>query len=339
MPTPLRSLGPARGDHDRPRSRERPPRRGDRPAQRRRRARASDRLRKIDDLTRAGASVRSLDELADRSCRLINKALGAAGTSTASWRPTASPTIHPASSPSDRRSSAGSETHRPDLDPAFLRWRAGEGAYLGALEPGVVPAAELELGARGRRLGLCAHADPRRGRRGRRRRRVLRPRRRGAPSRPAGSRPRRLDRVDGARELPAARTALGRRRALPRAVRGHRATPCSSPCTTAPSSMRTSRPCDSSAQNGSGCSAGDPGRSPSTTCQQARSALARLQVGESFARRGDRVRVAMAADSRRSSRRHPVAGGGRAASPGPDPRSHGPATPGGRARRRRRRWR
>ncbi len=116
---------------------------------------SSDRSRRIDDLARAGASVRSLEELVDRSSRLINQALGASGTVFAlvapdgvSYDPSSLVAVRP---PIERWLRA----HRPDLDPAFLRWRAGEGAYLGALEPGVVPAGEMDAA---REAGISAYA-------------------------------------------------------------------------------------------------------------------------------------------------------------------------------------
>lgn len=116
---------------------------------------AADRLRKIDELARAGGSVRSLDELADRSSRLINDALGAAGTVYAllapdgvSYDPSSLRAVHP---PIERWLRA----HGPDLRSWFVRWRAGEGPYLGALESGIVPAADLELA---REAGISAYA-------------------------------------------------------------------------------------------------------------------------------------------------------------------------------------
>ena len=116
---------------------------------------SSDRSRKIDELARAGASVRSLEELVDRSSRLINKALGGSGTIYAllapdgvSYVPSSFVAIRP---PVER----WLRTHRPDLSSSFLRWRAGEGAYLGALEPGVVPAGEIDAA---REAGISAYA-------------------------------------------------------------------------------------------------------------------------------------------------------------------------------------
>lgn len=115
----------------------------------------AERLRKIDDLTRAGASAQSVDELAERSSRLINKALGAAGTVYGLLAPDG------ASYETSSLTGVGSQLerwlrdHRPDLRTAFQRWRAGEGAYLEAFEPGAVPAAALELG---RAAGVTAYA-------------------------------------------------------------------------------------------------------------------------------------------------------------------------------------
>ena len=115
----------------------------------------ADRLRKIDDLTRAGASAQSVDELAERSSRLINKALGAAGTvygilapDSATYETSSLTAVRP-------QLERWLRDHRPDLRTAFQRWRAGEGAYLEAFEPGAVPAAALELG---RAAGVTAYA-------------------------------------------------------------------------------------------------------------------------------------------------------------------------------------
>ncbi len=115
----------------------------------------SERSRKIDELARAGASVRSLDELVDRSSRLINKALGAVGAVYAllapdgvSYDPSSLVAVHP---PIE----GWLRAHPPDLSSSFLRWRAGEGAYLGALEPGIIPAADVDLA---REAGISAIA-------------------------------------------------------------------------------------------------------------------------------------------------------------------------------------
>ncbi len=115
----------------------------------------SDRLRRIDELARTGASVRSLEDLVDRSSRLINKAIGASGTLYAllapdgvSYDPSSLVAVH---KPIER----WLRDHPPDLSSSFLRWRAGEGAYLGALEPGVVSAADVD-GAR--EAGVSAYA-------------------------------------------------------------------------------------------------------------------------------------------------------------------------------------
>ena len=104
----------------------------------------SNRSRKIDELARAGASVRSLEDLVDQSSRLINVALGASGTVYAllapdgvSCDPCGLVAVRP---PIERWLRA----HPPDLGPAFLRWRAGEGAFIGALEPGVVSPADVD---------------------------------------------------------------------------------------------------------------------------------------------------------------------------------------------------
>ena len=116
---------------------------------------AADRLRKIDDLTRAGASARSIDDLAERSSRLINTALGAAGTvysilapDGATYATTSLTAVRPPLETWLR-------DHRPDISPAIHRWRSGEGSYLEAFEPGAVPAVALELG---RAAGVTASA-------------------------------------------------------------------------------------------------------------------------------------------------------------------------------------
>ena len=174
------------------------------------RMRSSDRGRKVDELARAGASARSLEELVDRSSQLINHVLGASGTLYAlvapdgiSYDPSSLVAVRP---PVER----WLRTHRTDPDPALLRWRAGEGAYLGALEPGSsLPASRG--GARGGHFRLCRDADPRRGGRGRRRVHLFRLPAHRAPNRSRASL-RRLARVHGARELPAAGTGDGGRR-------------------------------------------------------------------------------------------------------------------------------
>jgi PAS domain S-box-containing protein len=115
----------------------------------------SDRWRTIDELARAGASIRSLEDLVDRSSRLINRALGAAGTFYAllapdgvSYDPTSLVAVRP---PIERWLRA----HRPDLSSSLLRWRAGEGAYLGALGPAIGAAADVDLA---REAGISAYA-------------------------------------------------------------------------------------------------------------------------------------------------------------------------------------
>jgi PAS domain S-box-containing protein len=116
---------------------------------------SSDRSRKIDELARAGSSVRSLEELVDRSSRLINKALGASGTIYALLAPEGvsyGPSSFVATRPAVER---WLRTHRPDLSSSFLRWRAGEGAYLGALEPGLFSATEVDVA---REAGILTYA-------------------------------------------------------------------------------------------------------------------------------------------------------------------------------------
>jgi two-component system NtrC family sensor kinase len=115
----------------------------------------ADRLQRIDELARVGASVPTLAHLAERSGRIVNQALGAAGTayeilaadggssdtsSITAGRPMVDRWLH---------------EHRPDLGPALRRWRTGEAAYLEAFESGVAPAPYLELG---REAGIKSYA-------------------------------------------------------------------------------------------------------------------------------------------------------------------------------------
>ncbi len=152
---------------------------------------SSDRSRKIDELARAGASVRSLEELVDRSCRLINQALGGVRDDL---RPPGARrrllrSIQPRRRPTTGRALAPHASTRPQfLVPALA---CGRGRL--SRRPGTRgrPSRGDRRGARGRHLGLCRHADPRRGGRGRWRGRLLRSPTHRAPHRPRGSRPRR----------------------------------------------------------------------------------------------------------------------------------------------------
>lgn len=113
------------------------------------------RLRALDELTRVGSVAATIDELADRSGRLINTALGAAGTAYgllsadgASYQTTSHVEIRPAIA-------AWLREQRPDVRTAFRRWRSGEGAYLEPFEPGVVPKPYIDLA---REAGVTAYA-------------------------------------------------------------------------------------------------------------------------------------------------------------------------------------
>jgi PAS domain S-box-containing protein len=113
------------------------------------------RLRALEELTRVGSHVTTMAQLAERSAQLINAALGAAGTAYGlvgpdgdAWEVSHFTDLHPAIEAWLRRA-------RPDVRSAFRRWRAGEGAFLEQLEPGVVPMDIVELA---RSAGLTAYA-------------------------------------------------------------------------------------------------------------------------------------------------------------------------------------
>ena len=120
---------------------------------------AADRSRRIDELSRAGTSVQNLDELAERSARLVNKALGAAGTvygiltavPQANGDPSDTVSVSAVRPPIER----WLRDHRPDIRSQLQRWRTGEGAYLGAFEPGIVPTPDLDLA---RAAGITTYA-------------------------------------------------------------------------------------------------------------------------------------------------------------------------------------
>ena len=113
------------------------------------------RLRALDDLTRVGGSVTTLDELAARSGRLINTALGAAGTAYGLLTPEGD--AYATTSFVDVRPpiEAWLREQRPDVRSAFRRWRAGEGAFIEPFEVGVVPAPYVDLA---REAGVTAYA-------------------------------------------------------------------------------------------------------------------------------------------------------------------------------------
>ena len=323
---PLRSPGPARGDHDRPRSRERPARRGDRPAQRR----YSHELGSIAQDRRAGPR-RRVGPLARGAGRPILSAHqpGAWGVRDDLRPPgaaTACPTNRPASSPSGHRSSGGSAR----IDPTSAR-RCCAGVRARGLSRRPGTRGRLHRGdrggARGRHLGLCRHADPRRRGRGRWRVRLFRSPAHRAPNRPRGSRPRHLARVHGTRELPAAGTGDGDRRSVPSHVPWIARSDASLPA---------------------GRHARGRQRAGLTTVRR------RTRVAARPATRGDRRvrRPACTVRTRRAAGRaivqrqrnrdpsrwqsvpggardHPVAGGGGTTTAGPHPRPDGPAPPPG----------
>jgi PAS domain S-box-containing protein len=113
------------------------------------------RLRALDELTRVGGNVGTIDELAERSARLINMALGAEGTAYGLFTPEGDgySTFSLTEVPPDI--DAWLRSHSPHGRSGLGRWHAGEGAYVEALAPGVVPMEYVELA---RRSGLTAYA-------------------------------------------------------------------------------------------------------------------------------------------------------------------------------------
>jgi PAS domain S-box-containing protein len=112
-------------------------------------------LRALDELTRVGESVTTIQELVDRSGRLINTALGAAGTAYGLLAPDG--VSYATASLVDLRPpiEAWLRDNRPDDRSAFRRWRQGEGSFIEAFEPGVVPMPLVELA---RKAGVTAYA-------------------------------------------------------------------------------------------------------------------------------------------------------------------------------------
>jgi PAS domain S-box-containing protein len=112
-------------------------------------------LRALDELTRVGGHVTTIEELVERSGRLINAALGAAGTAYGLLAPDGE--SYATASLVDVRAPIADwlRQNRPDDRSAFRRWRAGEGAFLEAFEPGVVP---LEYVQMARAAGVTAYA-------------------------------------------------------------------------------------------------------------------------------------------------------------------------------------
>jgi two-component system NtrC family sensor kinase len=115
----------------------------------------AERLRRLDELTRVGSNVQTLDELAERSSRLINAALGAAGTAYGILAPddatlatSSLVDVHPLLAD-------GVREHRPDLRGAIRRWRAGEGGFIEALDAGAMP---RDIVALARQAGIVSYA-------------------------------------------------------------------------------------------------------------------------------------------------------------------------------------
>ncbi len=112
-------------------------------------------LRRLDELTRVGGHVRTLDELADRSSRLINAALGGAGTAyvvlgvdDVSYVASSQADVHPLVADWLRQEG-------PGLRVAFRRWRTGEGAFVEPFDAGTVP---LDVVALAHEAGIAAYA-------------------------------------------------------------------------------------------------------------------------------------------------------------------------------------
>jgi PAS domain S-box-containing protein len=116
---------------------------------------SATRLRALDELTRVGGSVGTIDELAERSARLINQALGAQGTAYGLLTPDGDGYSTFSLTELPPEIDAWLRSQGPQGRSAFRRWHAGEGAYLEALAPGIVPMEHVELA---RRSGLTAYA-------------------------------------------------------------------------------------------------------------------------------------------------------------------------------------
>lgn len=113
------------------------------------------RLRTLEELTRVGGHVTTTEELAERSARLINAALGAAGTAYGLLRPDG--VSYEVTHLADVAPSISQWllTSRPDDRSAFRRWRAGEGSILERFEPGIASTETLALA---RQAGVVAYA-------------------------------------------------------------------------------------------------------------------------------------------------------------------------------------
>jgi PAS domain S-box-containing protein len=112
-------------------------------------------LRALDELTRVGGHVTTIDELVERSGRLINTALGAAGTAYGLLAPDGESYATASLVEVRPPIAAWLQGNRPDDRSAFRRWRAGEGAFMETFEPGVVPMSFVEMA---REAGVTAYA-------------------------------------------------------------------------------------------------------------------------------------------------------------------------------------
>ena len=115
----------------------------------------TERLRRLDELTRVGSHVQTLDELARRSGRLINAALGAAGTAYGILAPDGESYAANSLVDIDPAIADWLGDDRPDLRTAFRRWRAGEGAVVESFEAGTIP---LDIVERARGARIVAYA-------------------------------------------------------------------------------------------------------------------------------------------------------------------------------------
>jgi PAS domain S-box-containing protein len=116
---------------------------------------AASRFRAIDELTRLSDTVTSLDELAERSARILDHAFGAAGTAYGLLAPDGM-TYSTWSLVNVKPEVADwLWASRPDVRSAFRRWRAGEGGFVEAFEPGTVPLPIVEMA---RASGLTGYA-------------------------------------------------------------------------------------------------------------------------------------------------------------------------------------
>ena len=323
---PLRSPGPARGDHHRPRPRERAARRGDRPAQRRHAHElgsiAQDRRagprRRVSPLARgAGRPIVSAHQ---QGARGVRDDLRPPGTR---WRLLRS--IQLRRDPTTGRAVASHASTRPRSSvPALACGRGRVSRRPGARGR---PSRRDRRSARGGHLGLCRHADPRRGGRGRWRGRVLRSPARRAPHRPRGSRPRRLDRLHGARELPAAGTGDGGRRTVPGDVPGIARSHAPHPARRHARGRKRAGP--ATVRRRTRVAARPATRGDRRVRRAASAVRARRAAGRGIVQRQRNRDPSRWQSVPGGARDHPVAGGGGATTAGPHPRPDGPAPPPG----------